>query len=210
MNSPSPLPRAVTETTLFIFTLGLAHFENWHAHDVAWSMWITSLITGLLFIYISILAGNTNFNKKGSSSKSASSGVFIALFFTFHFGFFHFVHSQFMISFFPLEGISSTNNFIDIVASTTTLYYGFILIGIARMLPTIFVHGTHNETELNMKTPYNFVIRNHVMIILLGGLSHFIEAGYIVYLVIIFYFFPFDVVFRKNKNSHNEEIAPPS
>ncbi len=223
MNITNPLPRAATEAGLFLFTLGLAYMQDWRAHDVAWSMWITSLISGLLYIYISLLSGNGVFNRKTlrkpiddkaihTTPKHSIvkrvvniSALFMAMFFTFHFGFFHFVHSQFMMSFFPLEGVAENGAFIDILFTTISLYYGFILVGIIKTLPSAMGGDGDNAIEMNMSAPYSFVIRNHIMIILLGGLSHFIDSGYIVYLVITFYFFPFDIILGKKKNKDKKQ-----
>jgi len=179
--------------------------QDWQAADVAWSMWITSLITGLLYIYVTAFTGKLTLkHKKTKSSAKLTASIFMAVFFTFHFGFFHFVHSEFMRGFFPLDALAEGSSFITLIITTISLYYGFILVGILRMMPQLLGGEGGNAVEINIATPYAFVIRNHIMIILLGGLTHFVDSQYIVYLVIAFYFFPFDTIFKKNDRSETQ------
>lgn len=109
---------------LFCATLALAHFQNWDAGDVAWSMWSASLVTGYIwilagifggsFLFVSKVARGVRFDGKTEPvpvwgrallvTLSLGGGLFMLGFFTIHFGGFHAVHSIFLDAFFPLDG----------------------------------------------------------------------------------------------------------
>lgn len=113
----------------FAVWLGVAWYSRWTATDLVWSLWLSSLVVGYATIVWTILGPGLNIARavwtaaptqlvvtnmqtgKQTTPPPAVAyaifvfiGLFLLLFFTVHFGGFHYVHSQFLISFFPLEG----------------------------------------------------------------------------------------------------------
>ncbi len=71
---------------------------GWNTTDLVWSLWLASLVIGLGTIWIGILR-----TPMSGPMRAAGPGKALGLlFFTVHFGGFHFVHSQFLALFFPL------------------------------------------------------------------------------------------------------------
>ncbi|MDQ6635801.1 MAG: DUF6498-containing protein, partial [Gemmatimonadota bacterium] len=146
-------------------------------------------------------------------------GLFVLAFFTFHFGGFHYIHSQFLISFFPIDGEHRT--------ATVPVY-----LEVARRywwaLPSAFVaeRGLFMQRTFNVPSappdvsvtaeaitrrkaanlhtappriaaPYARVMRMHVLIILFGALHFARLEGFAVYaFVYALYFFPWRLLRR--------------
>ena len=102
--------------------LAVAWYAGWATTDLVWSLWLSSLVVGYTIIVWSIFgpvsqiargafAGpGITINGKGLTTAALGGGVLVIGgllllgFFTFHFGMFHFVHSVFLASFFPIDG----------------------------------------------------------------------------------------------------------
>ncbi|MBI2814159.1 MAG: hypothetical protein HYX71_07730 [Opitutae bacterium] len=100
--------------------LGLAWHFQWETRDLVWSLWLSSLVIGYGMIVWSligpaILIGAKAWGErallrgepKGPMALAGGAmlvgGLFLLAFFTVHFGGFHFVHSVFLNTFFPVE-----------------------------------------------------------------------------------------------------------
>jgi hypothetical protein len=103
--------------------LALAWWARWTATDLVWSLWLSSLVVGYATIVwttvrpeLEIVRGvlrdrallaqlsQTNlWATAGVGLLLAVGGLFVLAFFTVHFGMFHFVHSQFLGLFFPID-----------------------------------------------------------------------------------------------------------
>lgn len=103
----------------FVIGLGVAHFLDWQARDLVWSLWLCSLVLGYLTL-LSALAGGAyiglrtfkcnNLTKKErvlAILAGIAIGTFFLAFFSIHFCGFHAGHSVFLSAFFPVEGIPS-------------------------------------------------------------------------------------------------------
>jgi hypothetical protein len=108
----------------FVLGLGVARFAGWTTTDLVWSLWLASLVVGYAMIVWGIVRRGMDiaraasqvrpFAAQSSSQLKATtvvagaillvSGLFALAFFTLHFGGFHYVHSQFLSTFFPLDG----------------------------------------------------------------------------------------------------------
>lgn len=101
--------------------LALAWFAGWSTTDLVWSLWLSSLVVGYVIIVWSIFGpavfiGTQAWRDRGllagvpvlpaalGGTAMLVGGLFLLAFFTVHFGMFHFVHSVFLESFFPVNG----------------------------------------------------------------------------------------------------------
>ena len=107
----------------FAVGLGAAWWAGWTTADLVWSLWLSSLVVGYATIVWSIVRPGAELvlaarRRGGSVARALAStpaaaaivGLILLLgalallaFFTVHFGMFHFVHSQFLASFFPVD-----------------------------------------------------------------------------------------------------------
>ena len=68
--------RILTAVALFVATMWFAHAQNWRAADVAWSMWLASLIVGYAIILFSIfIADPVSVAARASRKEAASAPV---------------------------------------------------------------------------------------------------------------------------------------
>jgi hypothetical protein len=108
----------------FALGLGVAKFAGWTTTDLVWSLWLSSLVVGFTMIVWGIVRPAVDiaraawqhraFAARARSPFNATTvaagailllgGLFALAFFTLHFGGFHYVHSQFLSTFFPLDG----------------------------------------------------------------------------------------------------------
>lgn len=82
----------------FVAGLVIAGLSGWNTGDLVWSLWLSSLVVGYAMIAWAI------FSRVWGRTGEMLGGVFLLAFFTVHFGLFHFVHSMFLETFFPLDG----------------------------------------------------------------------------------------------------------
>jgi len=107
---------------LVAFALGLvlAWALRWETRDLIWSLWLGSLVLGYLTIFATIVGGVAASIRSLSNPPSTDGadprplmamavggGLFLLLFFSFHFCAFHAGHATFLAIFFPLPGINS-------------------------------------------------------------------------------------------------------
>ncbi|HEY7773610.1 MAG TPA: DUF6498-containing protein [Marinagarivorans sp.] len=109
---------------LFAFGFGLlmAWVFDWHAADLIWSLWLSSLVLGYTTI-LSTIAGGVFVGWKASrhpefpaDKKGIAYGIgggaalFFLVFFSLHFCGFHAGHATFLQSFYPLQAIADSDN----------------------------------------------------------------------------------------------------
>lgn len=103
----------------FAVGLAVAWWLHWSAGDLIWSLWLSSFVVGYSTIVWMIVQPASEFVELAWRERAMLRGnpraiaVFVLIlvvgvafflgFFTFHFGGFHYVHSQFLNSFFPIE-----------------------------------------------------------------------------------------------------------
>ena len=109
----------------FAVGLGAALLGGWTARDLVWSLWLSSLVVGYAMILWTVLRpalliGQGAWRDRAHVRLALAEGggapaimvgsiaivgsLFVVAFFTVHFGGFHYVHSQFLGIFFPLDG----------------------------------------------------------------------------------------------------------
>ena len=204
---------------LFAVTLLIAWLQDWQAADIAWSMWISSLVTGYAWIVVTILTsghqimysngfgGKMPANVKAQPPASAMIvlGLFLLGFFTVHFGGFHFGHAQFLKIFFPTEGIDEGTDFREIILTSLALYWPFVTITMAERSMALYRAAQEGKT-FNLFAPYLAVVKNHLMIIFIGFTSLLIKQEQVLWLLLAFYFFPYGN-FLKGEDSPSTEMV---
>ena len=214
----------------FVLGLGLAWYFRWKTGDLVWSLWLSSLVVGYAMILWNVsaplreLLGNMASDpSRGEAplvgkalviSLAAGGTVFGLLFFTVHFGGFHFVHSVFLNAFFPvLEARSGELVDFAVYAEVFERYWWF--------LPSALLAERHafrpmpGVTDLSVKpegiaqrkavgdamfAPYRNVIRMHLLIFFFA-FAHFVKLeNFLVYAAVYaVYLFPWRLLRRSGK-----------
>lgn len=173
----------------FAYTLGLAYWQHWTATDIVWSMWFASLVSGYVLILCSIFG-----RAPGASGKAASGAdgigksLFLLAFFSIHFIGFHFGHAQVMSSFFPFS--DQRLAFPELLEQCAQRYWAFILVALVNVWP-LLRSNWQTESKLRLEEPYKAVMRNHIMIFIVAFATQVVNQQQLLYLLLIFYFFPF-------------------
>jgi hypothetical protein len=101
----------------FTISLGIAYFLKWEVKDLVWSLWFCSLMLGYFTLLSYLGAGayiglqvirQPDFDREKRLPAiliGVAGGLFLLAFFSVHFGGFHAIHSAFLQSFFPVEGV---------------------------------------------------------------------------------------------------------
>ncbi|MEO6001852.1 MAG: DUF6498-containing protein [Opitutus sp.] len=215
------------------FAAGLitAWAAGWDTGDLVWSLWLASLVVGYASIVWNLSAGLREFGGNTFKQRAAARqwlGGAVALgvgfafglvFFTIHFGGFHFVHSAFLQQFFPvLPGDNSANGFPGIPLYTEVVRRYWIFLPIAFVAErAAFASPQPSANELSPQSgtkalasrasidgaglmgPYRNVIRMHLLIFFFAA-AHFAHwENFAIYAVVYaVYFFPWRVLRREN------------
>lgn len=214
----------------FAAVLSIAWWAGWNAGDLVWSLWLSSLVVGYSTIVwmiaqpaVEIARASSKARELVDSNPKAMLAFWMALiigalfmlaFFTVHFGMFHYIHSQFLISFFPIEMSDGTLQARSAGMST----YAEIARRYWPALPSAFLahraaflrkplsldrdfslasFARDNKARDWMTEPYRNVMRMH-MLIFFFFLAHFLKLeNFAVYAVVYaVYFFPWRLVRR--------------
>ena len=107
------------DAVAFALGLAVAWWARWNTGDLVWSLWLSSLVVG--YSTIVWMIGQPAFALARASWRDRATvgadprtlitfwllilagALFLIAFFTVHFGGFHYGHSQFLISFFPVD-----------------------------------------------------------------------------------------------------------
>ncbi|HJP60386.1 MAG TPA: DUF6498-containing protein [Gemmatimonadaceae bacterium] len=216
------------DAVAFAIGLAVAWWTRWSAGDLVWSLWLSSFVVGYATILWMIIQPAGEFCRVAWRDRAVFSGnpraliAFVTLliigvsfflgFFTIHFGGFHYVHSQILISFFPIDTGHGrpTNATMATYVEIARRYWPF--------LPSAFIahraafmrkpFSLDPQTPLAGMTdnrkfgqlfsePYRNVIRMHTLIFFFF-FAHFAKLeNFAVYAVIYaVYFFPWRLVRR--------------
>ncbi len=172
----------------FAYALWLAWYQGWQARDIVWSMWVASLVGGYLYILLSIVI--SCFSSLGrQAGLGIGRALFLLLFFTVHFGGFHWIHGQITQDFFPLA--EHELGFAGMLETVATQYWPFVLVALLNLWPQFNNLWQRAGTAPEFSQPYKAVIRNHLMIFLVAFLDQFTASPMLLYPLLILYFFPF-------------------
>jgi hypothetical protein len=188
------------DLVMFLFTCELAWFLKWSATDLVWCLWISSLVVGYSTILGWIIEIPSGMLKEGDSQVSRKwvfitaplAMLFSLVFFTIHFGGFHFGHSIFLSFFFPPWPLDSGRSdpfsyWPELVPRLLLTYWPFVLAtGISTWSGIL-----HRNVKLGPDSAYKNVIRMHVMIFVFAFLKGVHVGNYFIYvLTLAVFFFP--------------------
>jgi hypothetical protein len=204
----------------FALGLGVARFAGWTTTDLVWSLWLSSLVVGYAAIVWTIVrpgmdiargawrdrafTGELLRQERGATAAGASilviGGLFLLAFFTIHFGGFHYVHSQFLSVFFPLDGgeagrggTAGASTYIDVARRYWQFLPAAFLAERAAFLrqPALVRPDVSQKAGGLFFAPYRNVVRMHLLIFFFA-FAHFARLdNFLVYAVVYAaYFFP--------------------
>jgi hypothetical protein len=234
-NSLESWSSAWPDAVAFAVGLAVARWARWDAGDLVWSLWLSSLVVGYSVIVWTIAQPALEMGRGAWKARALTAshpaallafwsililGVLFALgFFTIHFGMFHYIHSQLMISFFPIDIGGPAGSANDAGLSTyleilrrywTFLPAAFLAERAAFMKKPLLVRLDPSFAEpagsIGRKrsrgqdllwAPYRSVTRMH-MLIFFFFFAHFARLeNFVVYAVVYAaYFFPWRMVRR--------------
>ena len=222
--------------------LAMAWWGKWTTTDLVWSLWLSSLVVGYATIVWTILRpaiyvargswrdgvltmqasdGRTTVRSAALAVPFlVAGGLFLLAFFTFHFGMFHYVHSQFLGSFFPIDAGAGRRGWVGMATylEVARRYWWFLrpgflaeragfapLSGTAegeRPAPVVAIGAPReavkgSSTGSAMLAPYRNVVRMHLLIFFFAFAHAAKLDSFAVYAVVYaVYFFPWRLVRR--------------
>jgi hypothetical protein len=214
----------------FVLGLAVARWSGWNAGDLVWSLWLSSLVVGYSTILWMIgqptvalvrdawkdraLAASQPGSVATFFSVVVAGALFLLAFFTVHFGGFHYVHSQFLITFFPINSVGATrathagmSTYMEVARRYWVFLPSAFLAHRAAFLRkplslgrelSIAAFSGNNRIGGLLTEPYRNVVRMH-MLIFFFVFAHFFAGleNFAVYAVVYaVYFFPWRLVRR--------------
>jgi hypothetical protein len=215
--------------------LALAWGFSWSTKDLVWSLWLSSLLVGYAMIVWSIFGPAVMIGLQAWTGRELLrdtpklpialggtayliGGLFLLGFFTVHFGMFHFVHSVFLNSFFPVLPGRNPGPGVALYGQVLRDYWYFVpLAALAerqafRFVPEepagppdtsvkaadIAARKARNAAQggmTGMMAPYRNVVRLHLLIFFFAA-AHFAKLeNFLVYAIVYaVYFFPWQLV----------------
>ncbi len=238
MSTPTTALRwfsALPDLIGFVLGLAVAWLSGWTTTDLVWSLWLSSLVVGYTMIVWSIVQpvlelggfawndrtgfGGTLVAKSTSTASlivvaavAIAFGLFLLAIFTVHFGGFHYIHSQFLISLFPLgeeSRIANLATYREVLARYWLALPSAFLAERSAFLRRTFTESVVPDVSVTpeaiarrkaanarrapsrMVAPYQKVMRMHLLIIALGAAHAVRLDSFGLYaLVYAVYFFP--------------------
>ncbi|MGH7650767.1 MAG: DUF6498-containing protein [Gemmatimonadaceae bacterium] len=216
----------------FALGLAVARWAGWNTGDLVWSLWLSSLVVGYSTIVWAICQPAIELTRaswRDTALTAANPGapvrlslliaavaLFFLAFFTVHFGGFHYVHSQILLSFFPITlpggsarvGHTVMATYIEVARRYWIFLPSAFLSHRAAFLKRPLFAGGFSATSIAgpngfgslMTDPYRNVMRMHALIFFFfiahfAGLENFVVYA-VVYAV---YFFPWRLVHRTQR-----------
>lgn len=220
--------------------LALAWFDSWNTTDLVWSLWLSSLVVGYAMIVWSIFGGAAFIGVKAWQDRKLLAGapvlpaalgggavllggLFLLAFFTVHFGMFHFVHSVFLQSFFPVDGAARAGSGPQLASYLEVVRRYAIFLPVAFLAerhafrfgpspaepPDIAVtpeaiaarkaRNAKQSGMTGMMAPYKNVVRMHLLIFFFAA-AHFARLDHFFVYAVVYavYFFPWRLLRKAN------------
>lgn len=214
------------DAVAFVAVLAVAWWAGWNARDLVWSLWLSSLVVGYSTIVwmigqpaVEIVRASWKDRALvGSNPRPLivlwllvlAGALFLLAFFTIHFGMFHYIHSQILISFFPIGTArameAGMSTYVEILRrywpalpSAFLAHRAAFLrkpLSLDRNLSLASLAGDNKFRGL-MTEPYSNVMRMHILIFFFF-FAHFAKLeNFSVYAVVYaVYFFPWRLLRR--------------
>jgi hypothetical protein len=237
----------------FAAGLAMAWRARWTTTDLVWSLWLSSLVVGYATIVWTIFRPVVDIARGAWRDRALmvqlstqskvwsgagglvllAGGLIVLTFFTIHFGMFHYVHSQFLASFFPIDtgtagrhGGAGMSTYLEVarrywwfLPSAFLAERGAFFKTSARSeedrsvtAAAILARKTANANKLvgAMTAPYRNVMRMHVLIFFFGSAHLARMDNFAVYTVVYaVYFFPWRLV-RREAAAEPTSLSPGS
>ena len=184
----------------FAGTVLCALVFRWQAHDLIWSLWISSLTFGYAWMLAAFVRAIVTADGWAKLS-AALGGLFTLTFFVLHFSMFHAVHGEFLNGFFPLQPQLAfrPQHLTTLAPLALATYWPFILMTfVSRVRDFPWRHAPQNLGAL-MFMPYLNVIRMHVIIFVFAALDLAHLTRFAILPILLFYFFPWRIFNRERK-----------
>ena len=189
-SSPSGERSLLLDVVAFSAAIAAASILRWEATDIIWGLWVSSLCVGFTTIIVGI-ASKAKDPSFGPPALRLLGGLGVLAFFTFHFGLFHFVHSIFLNTFFPITDDDTFSSIFSTGFVALRLYWSFVLMSLLPKLPGLKRQWRGSDSvDASFAQPYANVVKMHLLIFVFAGLSAAGLSRYAVYAVLAFYFFP--------------------
>lgn len=191
----------------FFLTVICAAAFDWRATGLVWGLWLSSLTFGYTFIVLAIFRGalvKGGDHAAPEMTKRLAAGIPLLLFFTFHFGMFHFVHGAFLTQFFPRDGVSGFGfpTPWGMFSGALAAYWPMVVATFLSRYKDLPLGQISKEQKGSMMVgPYVNVVRMHLLIFVFAGLNAVGASGLAIYPVLFFYFFPWKVFFYRGKGA---------
>ena len=223
------------DAVAFAVGLALAWFGHWETKDLVWSLWLSSLLVGYATIVWLIFGTEAALAMKAWAARDKlagtprgpvaaigaillAGGLFMLAFFTVHFGMFHYVHSVFLNSFFPVFPGKKAEPNLALYLQVLRDYWPFVVVAVvaersAFRLPALDPAAPDTAVKAEdiarrlaqnkggftgMMAPYRNVVRLHLLIFFFA-FAHFAKLdNFLVYAVVYaVYFFPWRLIKRE-------------
>lgn len=213
---------AWVDALAFLLGLAMAWQFKWRAGDLVWSLWLSSLVVGYATIVWVVLRMWREHTFGVPGSRALPGVLFMLVFFTIHFGGFHFVHSLLLQNFFPVGGEALAEEGQGfpgwpLYAEVARRYWWFVpLAFIAERksftaalqpaglqsadLPATAPAHRAGMAGKAMSAPYRNVVRMHLLIFFFAAVHFLGTDSFLVYAVVYAaYFFPWRLLRRPEK-----------
>lgn len=233
--SPANWASAWLDVLAFSVGLAVAWWAGWTAGDLVWSLWLSSAVVGYSLILWTIAQPAFEIGRGAWRDRALVAAyprsmmalgailvvgvLFFVGFFTVHFGMFHYGHSQFLISFFPIDtgdgAGRSTMAGMSTYAEVMRRYWTFLPAaflaerasfmkkplslggGVSLAAAVASKGGTARKAQSLIWEPYRKIMRMHLLIFFFL-FAHFAKLeNFVVYAIVYAaYFFPWRLVRR--------------
>lgn len=247
-------PSAWPDALAFATGLAVAWLSGWTAADLVWTLWLASLVVGYAMIVWKIVRPAVTIGRGAwrdramvraamrerrpapglivVGSVGLVAGLLTLAFFTVHFGMFHFVHSQFLATFFPIgetapAGSAGLETYLEVARRYWTFLPAAFLAERAAFVggsdpvsrdrsvtaEAIAARKAENARRRGqgMMAPYRNVLRMHLLIFFFAFASFATLDHFAVYAVVYaVYFFPWRLVRGVRADAATASASPAS
>jgi len=197
------------EFLLFGGAIVLAYMLGWKAHDLVWSLWLSSLLVGYSIIVVQLIRrARFRYQRQPMMLRVIQETLFTLIFFSLHFGLFHFVQGLILNQFFPL--VERDDFPLAAMPVLLTAYWPFLIAAFILSRPALVMPTGQviQRKSFNPSISYRNVIRMHFLIIALAITKTFALSPLLLYvLVYAVFFFPLERLFKKRRRRRSPRHA---
>jgi hypothetical protein len=225
-NTPDNWLSSWPDAVAFVAVITVAWWASWNAGDLVWSLWLSSLVVGYSTIVWMIAQPAFEIARASWKDRALvgsnlrplivlwalllTGALFVLAFFTIHFVGFHYGHSQFLISFFPIGSAhgmdAGMSTYVEVARRYWPALPSAFLAHRAAFLrkPLSLGWGTSvasfardNKVSDWMTEPYRNVMRMHFLIFFFF-IAHFAKLENFAVFAVVYavYYFPWRLVRR--------------